>query len=379
MDRREILMSGLGLAVLQYLPGCGGVSDGNARTAEGVLPMGKSTGQEMPLESEPHERTLMQWPVSLDVYDRRSLARVQESIALIANTISQYEPVAMMMAQKYADAARPLLGPDVEIWPIPTDDLWCRDSGPTFVRQSDGTLAVSLIQVNGWGNKQPHANDAKIARRVAERLGLPVIDSGLIGEQGGVEHDGAGTLLAHASCWDNSNRNRISRDEIETRLLNALGGTKMIWAPGIKGKDITDYHIDALARFVAPGKVLIQLGDTVDEEDPWSVSGHETLEILRDSTDAAGRKLEILRLPDPVDIRATQDDFVASYVNYYVCNDAVIAAQFGDEEVDGMAREMLQDIYPGRTVEMLNIDPIGESGGGIHCATQQQPVAAGGE
>nr|WP_294846182.1 agmatine deiminase family protein [uncultured Sphingomonas sp.] len=329
----------------------------------------------MPLESEPHERTLMQWPVSLKVYDRPSLLRVQQAIARIANTISNYEPVAMMADKRYHAAARKLLNPRVELWDIPTDDLWCRDSGPTFVRRADGTLAISHIQFNGWGNKQPHANDAGIAARVAQRLGLPLIESGLVGEQGGVEHDGAGTLLAHASCWDNSNRNRLPRAAIERRLLRAIGGRKMIWAPGIKGKDITDYHIDALARFVGPGKVLIQLSEEIDPDDPWSVSGHETLRILQRSTDASGRPLDIVRLPDPLDIRATSDDFVSSYVNYYVCNGAVIAAQFGDAAVDALALEQLQQLYPGRVVEMLDVDAIGESGGGIHCATQQQPKA----
>lgn len=352
------------------LGGCGKAAEAGASAATADQP-----AQDMPLESAAHERTLMQWPVSLAVYDRASLARVQQAIARIANTISRHEPVAMLVGNRHAAAARKLLGPDVELWDIPTDDLWCRDSGPTFVRRRDGTLAVALIRFNGWGRKQPHSNDAKIAERVAARLGLPVIDSGLVGEQGGVEHDGAGTLLAHASCWDNPNRNRLPRAEIEARLLRALGGRRMIWAPGVKGKDITDYHIDALARFVGPGKVLIQLGAQVDPDDPWSVSGHETLGILKQARDARGQPLELVRLPDPLNIRSNQPDFVASYVNYYVCNGAVIAAQFGDQAADGHAKELLQQLYPGRVVEMLEIDPIGEAGGGIHCATQQQPIA----
>ncbi len=81
-------------------------------------------------------------------------------------------------------------------------------------------------------------------------------------------------------------------------------------------------------------------------------------------------------MPDPVDIRSRRRDFVASYVNYYVCNGAVIAAQFGDSAADAAARELLASLYPGRSIEMLDIDPIGESGGGIHCATQQQPKAS---
>jgi agmatine deiminase len=202
-----------------------------------------------------------------------------------------------------------------------------------------------------------------------------LLPTGLVGEQGGVEHDGAGTLLAHASCWANANRSSETQDQIGDRLLRALGGEKMIWAPGVAGKDITDYHIDALARFVGPAKVLIQLGKEVDPDDPWSVSGHETLRILQEATDAFGRTLEIIRLDDPVHIRSRKADFVASYVNYYVCNGAVIAAQFGDEAADAKARELLQGLYPGRVIEMLDIDPVGESGGGIHCATQQMPAA----
>ena len=363
IDRRRAI--GAGLAA-----GLGAVVSGCVKATEVA-----QAAYEMPREADPHERCFMQWPVSLAVYDRPSLTRVQAAIARIANTISRYEPVVLLADARSAQSARKLLNPDVEIWDIPTDDLWCRDSGPTFVRGPDGALAVAHIRFNGWGRKQPHSRDSRIAERVARRLGLPIIPSGLVGEQGGIEHDGAGTLLAHASCWANPNRNRLPLAEIERRLLKALGGSKMIWAPGIKGQDITDYHIDALARFVGPGKVLIQLGETVDRNDPWSVGGHETLRILRNATDAKGRPLQIVRLDDPRDIRVEAPDFVASYVNYYVANGAVIAAQFGDRQADGRAREMLEDIYPGRRIEMIEIDAIGESGGGIHCATQQQPKA----
>ena len=371
MDRRAVVTAGLGLAATGLMTGC---SDAESARGTAIDPIA-ARGFEMPLESEPHERTLMQWPVSLTVYDEASLAKVQASIALIANTISKYEPVAIMVDDRSAPAARAQLGENVEIWNIPTDDLWCRDAGPTFVRDKSGALAVAHIQFNGWGRKQPHRNDARIAERVAQRLGLPLLKTGLVGEGGGIEHDGAGTLLAHASCWVNRNRSSASQAEIGKRLLSALGGQKMIWAPGVTGKDITDYHIDALARFVAPGKVLIQLGATIDADDPWSVSGHETLKILQAATDARGRKLEIVRLDEPVDIRSSQPDFVPSYVNYYVCNGAVIVSQFGDKAADGKARELLQSIYPGRVIEMLNTDPIGDAGGGIHCATQQQPKA----
>ena len=335
----------------------------------------KLANYEMPLESAPHERTFMQWPVSLDVYDPAPLRAVQASIALVANTINQFEPVVMLVSGAATKAARAQLGDAVEIWDIATDDLWCRDSGPTFVKNADGELAVAHIQFNGWGNKQPHRNDARISAAIAKRLGLPLLKTGLVGEQGGVEHDGAGTLLAHASCWVNPNRNRGNAGQVGNKLKTALGAEKMIWAPGIKGADITDYHIDALARFVGPGKVLIQLPKAVDKYDPWSVSAFETYEILKQSTDAAGRKLDIIVVPEPINIRSVKNDFVASYVNYYVCNGAIISAEFGDRAADEKAQAMLRDLYPGRKIVSLNIDAIGDNGGGIHCATQQQPKA----
>lgn len=362
MNRRQMIQTGL-------------VTMSIAATGCSPSPTRAADSHHMPPESAPHLRTLMQWPVSLDVYGARDLAAVQSSIVDIANAISDHEPVALMAAPNAWGLDPRRFSGQVEIWDIPTDDLWCRDSGPTFVKDAAGNLAVALIQFNGWGDKQPHRNDALIAARVAERLGLPLIDSGVIGEQGGLEHDGAGTMLAHASCWVNANRNPdLTADQIADRLGRAIGSTRMIWAPGVIGADITDYHIDALARFVEPGRVIIQIDNEVDPDDPWSVAAHETLGVLKQATDARGRKLDIVRLPEPIDIRGHGDDFVSSYVNYYVCNGAVIAPEFGDRRVDAEAREILTSLYPGRAVVQLNIDALGESGGGIHCATQQQPA-----
>jgi agmatine deiminase len=329
----------------------------------------------MPMESEPHQRTFMQWPVSVDVYGERLLKRVQNSIATIAKSIARFEDVVVLVGQENRAEAQAALDKTIQTWDIPTEDLWCRDSGPTFVRNAKGELAISHIQFNGWGNKQPHSKDSKIAERIAAKLGLPLLQTGLVGEQGGLEHDGAGLVLAHASCWVNPNRNVGSADDIGVKLLSSVGGRKMIWAPGIIGADITDYHIDALARFVVPGKVLIQLPAEINPDDPWSKSAYETLNILKTANTLSGKPLDIVVLPEPMNIRSTNKDFVASYVNYYVCNGAVICSEFGDKQADGEAKELMQQLYPGREIVALNTDPIGESGGGIHCSTQQQPRA----
>ncbi len=329
----------------------------------------------MPEEAAAHLRTVMQWPVRADIYGgAKYLRETQSAIRTIARAISRFEPVVMMADAKYHAEVAVGADKNIELWDIPTDDLWARDSGPTFVTQQDGALAVMDFNFNGWGNKQRHTNDALVARRVAEQLGIPRIDSGLVGEAGGLEFDGAGTIIAHASSWINVNRSREDAGTIGGKMMRALGADKVIWAPGIAGNDITDYHIDALARFVAPGRVLIQLPDKPSASDPWSVTAFETYEILKNARDADGRKLELIVVPEPVDIRSDNKEFVASYVNYYVCNGAVIAAEFGDDVIDEQARKTLAQLYPGREIIMLNVDPIGEAGGGIHCATQQQPA-----
>ncbi|MEN0001232.1 MAG: agmatine deiminase family protein [Pseudomonadota bacterium] len=324
----------------------------------------------VPAEEAPHQRTFMQWPVNRQVYgDRFFLDEVQRTIANIANAIVDFEPVTMLADRAHHDHAAKLLSDAVTLLDIPTDDLWARDAGPIFAVHDDGRLVVLQIQFNGWGRKQVHAQDSEIARRVAAHLDLPLLATGLHGEGGGVEHDGHGLLIAHESSWVNDNRNPgLSRDVIEARLLTAYGADEMIWSPGVWGQDITDYHIDSLARFSGPGRVLINLPDQPDRRDPFHRAALETHDVLA----AAGLDLEVI--PEPLVGRVRDDDFVAAYVNYYVCNGAVLAAQFGDRETDAIAQDALARHYPGRQIIMLNVDRLGELGGGIHCATQQMPA-----
>jgi agmatine deiminase len=368
--KRSFIASALGTLAGTFAPHSG------VRAEETLS--AKAAGFHMPLESDPHERTFMQWPAQKSIYGSKDdLDAVREKIALIASTIAKFEPVMLLTRPDQAEDAKLWVKNGVEVWPLAVQDLWCRDSGPTFVVNDEGALAASELGFNGWGGKQEHQDDSLVARRVAKKLGLKVFGNGIKGEGGGVESDGAGTLLAHASSWVNPNRNTGSRDEVEKQLLDALGAEKMIWAPGLIGADITDYHIDALARYVKPGQVMIQLPKKIISGDPWSASAYETYEILKKATDADGRKLEIVVVPEPVNIRSREENFVNSYANYYVCNGAVICANFGDDEVDEEAARIIGQLYPGREIVSINTDAIGEVGGGIHCATQQQPRAKG--
>lgn len=196
----------------------------------------------------------------------------------------------------------------------------------------------------------------------------------MVGEGGGIEVDGHGTAIITESCFVNANRNPgYSRADIDAELKKRLGLRKIIWLPGIAGKDITDGHTDFYARFVKPGVVVAAL-----DTDPESFDHPVTLkhlEILKKATDADGRRLEVITLTAPTQVRPefASDDFAAGYINFYVCNGAVIAPQFGDPKADAAAKRTLERLFPGRTVVQLDIDGIAAGGGGIHCATQQQP------
>ncbi|WP_085309728.1 agmatine deiminase family protein [Planktotalea arctica] len=342
--------------------------------ASAALPFARSAMASQPLhvrpEDGPHEATFMMWPASRAVHPERAFLDIlQSTIADIANTIAAFEPVILLAAPSDQARAKQMLSAKVTLWDIPTDDLWARDAGP-LVAHRGSSRVVSHIKFNGWGNKQVHTHDGALAGAIANRLGFDLLDSGLFGEAGGVEHDGHGLLMAHESSWVNENRNPgLSCAEVERRLLKAFGAERMIWAQGVRGEDITDYHIDSLARFTGPNRVLINLSDNPDWEDPFHVAAYETYDNLK----AAGVDLEVI--PEPSYRRVKDVEFVASYANYYACNGAVIAAQFGDAETDEIAREALVRHYPGREIVTLNVDALGEVGGGIHCATQQLPSA----
>ena len=144
-----------------------------------------------------------------------------------------------------------------------------------FRMQMDHSLLL-ISNFNGWGGAQRHDHDGEIVRKVAAQMESPLFNAGIRGEGGGLDTDGAGTLIAHESSWLDKGRNRDKRDVIEKKLLDSLGAEKMIWAPGLAGGDITDYHIDSLARFVKPGTILIQLPKQLDPYDPFSKAAYQT-------------------------------------------------------------------------------------------------------
>jgi len=332
-------------------------------------------GWRMPDEGERHAATWMAFGANDEVWGKRLKAGAQANLARIAQTIANYEPVHMLVNEEDYDLAARLCGNKVKLLVQPIDDLWMRDTGAVFVRKTGGALAGVNFNFNGWGEKQDYHDDARVAAFVAARAGAVALESSLVLEGGGIEVDGRGTAIITESCVLNANRNPgVSKAACERELRRVLGIDKVIWLPGIAGQDITDGHTDFYARFCAPSVVVAGF-----ESDPSSAEHAVTqrhLAILRKATDARGHPLQVVVLPGPADIRPqySNKEFAAGYINFYVCNGAVLCPEFGDAKADRNTKAILREQFPGRDIVQLNIDAIAAGGGGIHCTTQQQPT-----
>lgn len=378
--RRFIQQTGLFLFGSTLLPACHRSGEKNASAFEEKKASASDNAAQsakfaMPDEGEPHKKTWMAFGASKAIWGQELLTEVRHNLATIAKTIAQYEPVSMLVRAEELSLAQELVGDAVELLVAPLDDLWMRDTGCVFTVNENGTRAAIDFNFNGWGRKQEFGRDAKVAAFVAQQAGVRRIQSKLVLEGGGLEVDGQGTAIITESCVLNDNRNPgVSKAACETELKHLLGLDKIIWLPGIKGQDITDGHTDFYARFVKPGVVVAGYDPNPMSFDNAVTKRH--LEILKTATDAAGRKLEVIVLESPSTIRkpSHSEDFAAGYINFYVCNDAVIMPEFGDAKADRTAKDKLQAVFSDRDVIQLNIDGIAAGGGGIHCTTQQEPA-----
>ncbi|MET8622523.1 agmatine deiminase family protein [Kitasatospora sp. NPDC004669] len=326
-------------------------------------------------EWEKHLRTVMSWPASENVWGDQ-LPDVRRDIAGLAQAIAAREPVVLMARPEQKDAAQKACGSAVEVVPVAVDDLWARDTLPVFVEEGGKVKGVDF-NFNGWGDKQQHANDSKIARTVLAKYGVERVETRLVAEGGSFETDGQGTLLVTESSVVNDNRNPgMSRDQVEAELKKVLGVTKVIWLAGVKGKDITDAHVDCLTRFAAPGVVLLDQAFPGGPADVWSRSADQARGVLKNATDATGKKLQVIELqqPDPDKITGRGDAFVSSYMNFYVGSKGVYLPKFGDSRADDRAQQILRQYFPGREIVPVKIDAIAAGGGGIHCATHDIPA-----
>ena len=333
----------------------------------------KGANYHKPGEFERHERTWMIWPHRQDLYGER-LAPMQREYVQIVSAIAEFEPVNVVAHPDHADTARKALGNKATVVPIPVDDFWMRDCGPSMVTsKADGLAGVSW-KFNAWGGKHaPWDQDAALAGHVLAMEKVPLRKSWLTCEGGALTLDGEGTLIVTETSILNPNRNPgVNRALAESELKAMLGVEKVIWLPGDPMDKETDGHIDGMCTFVKPGTVMFETNP--NPEDPHSRILKENLRCLLSQTDAKGRGFKILPLEEAVDAKVTSNVFCRSYINFYIANGGVIVPGYGIPS-DAKAVAAISAAYPDRKVVQIQVNAIAAGGGAIHCITQEQPVA----
>jgi agmatine deiminase len=260
---------------------------------------------------------------------------------------------------------------------IRTNESWCRDHGPAFVLRTKRTGKAEAAIVdwgfNAWGGKYPPwDDDDAVPTRVAKELKLPVFYPNIVMEGGAVDFNGAGTVLTTTDCLLNRNRNPgLSREEVEQYLKDYYGQRHVCWlAGGIEGDD-TDGHVDDLARFISPTKIVMGM-----EDDPTDAN-HRVLRSVRKQLDKLrdqeGRPFEIIEIPMPAAVEHDGQRLPATYVNFYFVNGALLVPTYRDRRNDRRAIEILQQHLPKHKVIGVDCVELIWGLGAIHCLTQQQP------
>lgn len=337
----------------------------------------KELGYKMPPEWCAHERTLISWPVQNSMCFPEDYENVSKGYAELIKAMAEFEPVTVLVNENVLKSVKSLIsGENIDFLIIEHDDAWLRDNGPTFIINKQGERAAINWQFNAWGEKYtPWDLDNEVAPKIIEHFGITRFDAPLVMEGGSFHVDGEGTLITTEECLLNSNRNPdLTRAEIEEAVCNYLNVEKIIWLKrGLSG-DETDGHVDNIACFAEPGKVIIQVCEDPDDEN-YEIT-KVNLEILRNETDAKGRKFEVIQIQQPPKRYFEDSRLTLSYLNFYFVNNGIILPVFGGEasEADKIAEAMLTETFPNRRIRTIDGISLIKEGGNVHCTTQQMIV-----
>lgn len=260
---------------------------------------------------------------------------------------------------------------NTQAFSYPTNDVWCRDYGPTFLKNDEtGEIAMAHFTYNAWGGKfLPWDSDAEIPAKIAETFGLRRFRIPIVCEGGALEVDGKGTLITTESVILNPNRNPgMQKAEAEKILCDALGCKHVIWLKSGLAGDDTDGHVDTQVRFFREGAVLMATSET-EENKKIAVENRRVLE-------SAG--LEIVELPCPPPIPPPdgwrEEYLPATYANFLITNKCVLVPTYGFSDEDAAAMNIIGKCFPEHEIKGINCRNIILEGGALHCLSQQMPV-----
>jgi agmatine deiminase len=351
----------------------------------------RELGYLMPAEWERHEATWLAWPHNPEDWPGKSQA-IPWLYAEIVRLLAAHERVHILVEDAKAEqrvsgilqrAGANLDRVSFHQWP--TNRSWTRDSGPIFVRNADGKVAITNWHFNGWAKYSNWLLDDELPGRVAELLSLPqwqpaieLADGSLrrmVLEGGSIDANGAGLLLTTEECLLSEVQRRnpgIGRAQLEQAFHDYLGIDQVIWLDrGIVGDD-THGHIDDITRFVGPSTIVTCVEPKMSDSNHVPLA--ENLRRLEAARTLDGKQFDLVELPMPRPVVFSGQRLPASYANFYIANELVLVPTFHDPN-DRMALNTLAQVFPGREVIGIHAVDLVWGLGTLHCMTQQQPEA----
>jgi agmatine/peptidylarginine deiminase len=331
-----------------------------------------------PAEWESQSAVLLAWPHDGTDWAARLEGVERTYVALVA-AITRFQPALVCVAdgelQARASALLTAAGVDlarVRFFEVPYDDTWLRDSGPITLREGEGFRLLDF-HFTAWGGKfEAGLDDQLVAKLHASGLLATAahqrIDFAL--EGGGIETDGAGTLLSTWTCLHERHPDK-SREEITATLEQSLVQSRTLWLDhGYLEGDDTDAHIDTLARFAAPDAIVFQACD--DPADSHFAELQAMAAEIAALRQADGQAYRLFPLPWAKPILDEGRRLAASYANFLIINGAVLMPAYGDA-ADGEAAAVLARAFPGREIVPIDCRPLIWQNGSLHCVTMQLP------
>ena len=351
----------------------------------------RELGYRMPAEWEPHQATWLAWPHNPEDWPGK-FQTIPWVYAEIVRLLSARECVHILVDDERAEQrAHSILErsgatlDQVSFHRWPTNRVWTRDSGPIFIRNAEGRLAMTNWHFNGWAKYPDWQLDDQVPERVAELLGVPQwqpviqLENGatyrMVLEGGSIDTNGAGMLLTTEECLLSKVQQRnpgVSREQLEQVFSDYLAMDHVIWLNrGIAGDD-THGHVDDLSRFVSPETIVTAVEPDVRDANHEPLA--ENLKRLKASRTAAGKQFTLVEIPLPHAVLFRGQRLPASYANFYIANSLVLVPTFNDPN-DRVALNILSEVFSGREVIGIHAVDLVWGLGTLHCMTQQQPAA----
>jgi agmatine deiminase len=349
-------------------------------------------GYRMPAEWERHEATWLAWPHNPDDWPGKFQA-IPWVYAEIVRILSAQERVHILVNDvKAEERARSILDraggalDQVSFHRWPTNRVWTRDSGPIFVRDGDGSVAVTNWHFNAWAKYPDWQLDDQVPERVAELLNAPAwepsveLEGGgtkrLVLEGGSIDTNGQGILLTTEECLLSKVQERnpgVGRDKLEQAFHDFLGMDQVIWLNrGIAGDD-THGHVDDISRFVASDTIVTAVEPNTRDANHEPLI--ENLQRLKAARTPNGKQFTLVELPLPRPVIFRGQRLPASYANFYIANGIVLVPTFNDPN-DRVALNILTGAFSDREVVGIHSVDLVWGLGTLHCMTQQQPAGA---